>query len=194
MSEQGQAAKQELPQGQWFVVHVLSGQEFKVAESLTRHSKQEGLEHVLFEIQVPVEKVSEVRRGRKTTMNRKFFPGYLLIRMQLYDDAGKLDSGAWYFVRETQGVIGFIGGEKPVPLSPTEVENIMAQTHRGEEVAKPKIDFEIGETVTIKDGAFENFEGVVESVDPPRGKLKLAVSIFGRSTPVEVEYWQVERG
>jgi len=194
MAEQGQAAAQEQPQGQWFVVHVLSGQEFKVAESLNRRAKQEGVEHLLLQVEVPMEKVAEVRRGRKTTMNRKFFPGYILIRMCLYDDAGKLDSTAWYYVRETQGVIGFIGGEKPVPLSAAEVESIMAQTHRGEEVAKPKIDFEIGETVTIKDGAFENFEGVVENVDPARGKLKLAVSIFGRSTPVEVEYWQVERG
>ncbi len=153
----------------------------------------EGLENQIFEVQVPTEKVSEVRRGKKTTMQRKYFPGYILVRMNLYDDAGKIDSAVWYFIRETQGVIGFIGGNKPLPLSETEVDGIMAQTRGADEVSKPKVDFEIGETVTIKEGPFENFEGAIESVEPDRGKLRLSVSIFGRSTPVEVEYWQVER-
>lgn len=181
-------------QGQWFVVQALSGQEFKVCESLLRRRKQESVDELVLDVQVPTEKISEVRRGKKTTQNRKFFPGYILVKARLYDEAGKVvNSVVWYYIRETQGVIGFIGGEYPVALSQQEVDNVLMQSQTGEEAPKPKIDFNIGETVIIKDGAFENFEGSVESVDPERGRLKLSVTIFGRSTPVEVEYWQVER-
>jgi transcriptional antiterminator NusG len=184
-------AEQEL--AQWFVVQTLSGQEFRVKQSIDKRREQEGVEGVVLDVIVPTEKVSEVRRGRKTTMARKFFPGYILVRMCLYSAEGQPDHKAWYFVRETQGVIGFIGGERPVPLSPTEVEDILRQDRDGDEASKPKVQFEVGETITIKDGAFENFEGTIESVDAGRGRLKVSVSIFGRSTPVEVEYWQVER-
>lgn len=184
----------EQEQGQWYVVQTLSGQEMKVSEKIIKQRKQESVEELVFDVQVPMEKVSEHRRGKRTTTNRKFFPGYILVRAKLYDEQGKLNTTAWYYIREIQGVIGFIGGEKPVPLATSEVDAILKQAQGGEEAPKPKIEFEIGETVTIKDGPFENFEGAVESVDPSRGKLKLAVSIFGRSTPVEVEYWQVERG
>lgn len=186
--------EQDQDQGQWFVVQTLSGQELKVSEKILRQRKQDGVEDVVFDVQVPMEKVTETRHGKKTTMNRKFFPGYILVRAKLFGTDRKLNPQAWYYIREMQGVIGFIGGDKPVPLAASEVDAILRQTQGGEEVPKPKIAFEIGENVTIKDGAFENFEGTVESVDPARGKLKLAVSIFGRSTPVEVEYWQVERG
>ena len=178
---------------QWFVVHTLSGQEFKVKQSLDKRIELEGLDDMILEVLVPTEKVSEVRHGRKTTTERKFFPGYILVRMHLYGEDGRPNHRVWYFVRDTQGVIGFIGGEKPVPLSDEEVADITMQTETSEEVSKPKIQFEVGETVTIKDGAFENFEGSIESVDPDRGRLRVSVSIFGRSTPVEVEYWQVER-
>ena len=182
-------------QGKWFVVHTLSGQEFRVQESLMNAKRQhaEGVEQDILAVEVPTEKVSEVRRGRKTTTNRKFYPGYILVNMRLYEADGKVSSRVWYFVKETQGVIGFIGGDRPLPLSNSEVDMIMAQTKQTDEASKPKIDFEIGDTVTIKDGAFENFEGTIQSLDPERGKLRLSVSIFGRSTPVEVEYWQVER-
>ncbi|MFA4945011.1 MAG: transcription termination/antitermination protein NusG [Lentisphaeria bacterium] len=182
-------------QGQWFVIQTLSGQECKVCESILKRRKQEAVEDVVFDARVPMEKVSEVRRGKKTTVNRKFFPGYILVRAQLFGTDGRLEPRAWYYIRDTQGVIGFIGGapDRPVAISDQEVEAILVQAQPGEEAPKPKIDFTLGETVTIKDGAFENFEGTVESVDPLRGKLKLSVSIFGRSTPVEVEYWQVER-
>jgi len=179
--------------GRWFVIHTLSGQEFRVQESLLKRAQLEGLDDAIFEVQIPTEKVSEVRRGRKTTSKRKCFPGYILVRMNLYHDDGTVNNRVWYFIKEVQGVIGFIGGERPLPLSDSEVASITAQSREGEEVSKPKVDFEVGETVIIKDGAFENFEGAVESVDPARGKLRLSVSIFGRSTPVEVEYWQVER-
>jgi transcriptional antiterminator NusG len=181
-------------EGQWFVVQTLSGQEFKVCESLLRRRKPEGVEHLVLDVQVPMEKVSDTRRGKKTVQSRKFFPGYILVRARLFDEQKKLITEPWYFIRETQGVIGLIGGEKPVALTVQEVENVLMQTQKGEEVPKPKISFAVGETVTIKDGAFENFEGTVEAVDQDRGKLRLSVTIFGRSTPVEVEYWQVERG
>jgi len=180
--------------GQWFVVHTLSGQENNVQQSIEKRRAQEGLEDYIFDVVIPTETVSEVRRGRKTTAERKFFPGYILVNMHLYDENGDVNQKVWYFVRETQGVIGLIGGANPPPLTNVEIQEILAQTEEPEETTKPKIQFEIGETVTIKDGAFENFEGAIESVDPDRGRLKLSVSIFGRSTPVEVEYWQVERG
>jgi len=187
--------EQEGLKGHWFVVHTLSGQEYKVQQSLEKRRAAEGVDDIIHEIMVPTERVSDTRRGRKTVTNRKFFPGYILIRMDLYqEDCSEIISRGWYFITQTQGVIGFVGSDKPVPLSPDEVQNILAQTRQAEEMPKPKMLFEIGETVVIKDGAFENFEGVIESVDPDRGRLKLSVTIFGRSTPVEVEYWQVERG
>ncbi len=178
-------------QPQWFVVQTLSGQEYRVQEKLLKRRALAGVEDRVLSVEVPTEKVSEVRRGKKTTMNRKFYPGYILVQVVLFDENGKIDNDVWYFVREIQGVIGFIGGDKPVPISESEMADIMAQSLEEEDAAKPKVQFQIGETVIIRDGAFENFEGLIESVDPDRGKLRLSVSIFGRSTPVEVEYWQV---
>lgn len=180
--------------GQWFVIQTLSGQEMKAQQSIERRCKLEGMEDDIYEVLVPTEKVADTRRGRRTVTSRKFFPGYILVRLKLYESDGTLNSRAWYFIRDSQGVIGFIGGGRPAALTDDEVTSILAQTKDDEEAPRPKITFEMGESVVIKDGAFENFEGVIESVDPERGKLKLSVSIFGRSTPVEVEYWQVERG
>ena len=185
---------EDIQQGNWYVVQTLSGQEFKVRDTILKRLEQEEVQDMIFEVEVPTEKVSEVRRGRRTTTNRKFFPGYILVRLKLYADDGDINHRAWYYITQTQGVIGFLGGDRPLPLSEQEINDILAQTREGDEASRPKIDFEVGETVTIKDGAFENFEGSIESVDPDRGKLRLSVSIFGRSTPVEVEYWQVDRG
>jgi len=180
--------------GQWYVLHTLSGQENKVRENIEKQLKQEDPGCKVYEVLIPTERVSEVRNGRKTTMNRKYFPGYVLVRMDLYREDNTIDEKVWYFVRQIQGVIGFIGGgEHPQPLRPHEVDDLMRQTAAPEEKAKPKIQYEIGETVRIKDGAFENFEGSIEEIDSERGKLKLMVSIFGRSTPVELEFWQVGR-
>lgn len=181
--------------GQWFVVHTLSGQENKVKESLERQLLLENADFPVYEVLVPTEKVSEVRQGRKTTTTRKYFPGYILVRMDLYNsDSKDINEKSWYFVRQTQGVIGFVGGgEKPVPLSDSEVADLLRQSSGPAEKVKPKIAFNIGESVRIKDGAFENFEGTIEEIDSERGKLKLMVSIFGRSTPVELEFWQVGR-
>lgn len=180
--------------GQWFVVNTLSGHENKVKNTIEKHLSQEDDDIVIYEILIPTEQVSEVRQGKKTTTTRKFFPGYILVRMDLYDEDKKLDEKAWYFVRQTQGVIGFVGaGDKPAPLPQYEVDALLDQASGKEEKARPKINFEVGETVRIKDGAFENFEGAIEGIDEERGKLKILVSIFGRSTPVELEFWQVER-
>jgi transcriptional antiterminator NusG len=180
--------------GRWYVVHTLSGQENKVRDNIERQMKVEGPDFTVYEVLIPTEKISEVKQGKKTTSTRKYFPGYILVRMDLYDADNIMDEKIWYFVRETQGVIGFVGGgDRPVPLSDAEVDDLMLQVSGPEEKAKPKIPFDIGETVRIKDGAFENFEGNIEEIDAERGKLKLMVSIFGRSTPVELEFWQVGR-
>lgn len=181
--------------GQWFVIHTLSGQENKVRDSIERQLKIEGDALSVYEVYIPTEKVSEVKQGRKTTTTRKFFPGYILVRMDLYNlESGALEEKVWYFIRNIQGIIGFVGGnDKPMPLSDSEVNDLMAQLSGQEEKSKPKISYEIGETVRIKDGAFENFEGAIQEIDSERGKLKLMVSIFGRSTPVELEFWQVDR-
>jgi len=179
---------------QWFVIHTLSGQEQKVKDSMERRIKIEELGDVIKEVLVPTEKVAEIKKGKKSTPTRKFYPGYILVNMKLLDEKNQLMARTWYFVRETPGVIGFIGGDRPVPLKPDEVESILAQIQERQEKVAPKVAFEKGETVKVTDGPFQNFTGIVEEVDPDRGKLKISVSIFGRSTPVELEYWQVERG
>ncbi|MBN1865555.1 MAG: transcription termination/antitermination factor NusG [Victivallales bacterium] len=180
--------------GQWFVVNTLSGHENKVKNTIEKHLLSESDINV-YEILIPTEKVSEVRQGKKTTTTRKFFPGYILVRMDLYaPETRKLDEKSWYFIRQTQGVIGFVGsGDRPIPLSTREIDALLQQSEGVEERPRPKINFELGELVRIKDGAFENFEGTVEGIDQERGKLNILVSIFGRSTPVELEFWQVER-
>ncbi|MDD5598240.1 MAG: transcription termination/antitermination protein NusG [Victivallaceae bacterium] len=181
--------------GQWFVVHTLSGKENKVRDTLQRQLENEdGKKLPVYEVAIPTEKVSEVRQGKKYTTTRKIFPGYILVRMDLYKPGTSvIDEAAWYFIRNTQGIIGFIGGsDNPVPLEPEEVRNLFHKPEEEEKV-KPKVLFEIGEVVRINSGAFENFEGSIEEIDNERGKLKLMVSIFGRSTPVELEFWQVGR-
>jgi len=181
--------------GQWFVVHTLSGQENRVRDTIERQLQYEAAELPVYEVFIPTEKVTEVKQGRRTTTTRKFFPGYLLVRMDIYlEDGTTIDEKVWYFIRNIQGVIGFVGSsDKPLPLSANEYAELMAQVSGEEDKVKPKIQFEIGETVRIKDGAFENFEGTIQEIDSDRGKLKLLVSIFGRSTPVEMEFWQVVR-
>jgi transcriptional antiterminator NusG len=185
-------------QGEWYIVQTLSGQENKVRETMEQQLKLEKFSDIrVYEVLIPTEKVSEVKQGKRTTMTKKLFPGYIWIRMDLYDSEGyqKIHEDTWYFVRQTQGVIGFLGGngDRPLPLPQNEVDDLLNQLSGREDKVKPKIDFETGETVRIKDGPFENFEGKIDEIDRERGKLKLMVSIFGRSTPVELEFWQVER-
>ena len=178
---------------QWFVLHTLSGQEQKVKDSIEKRIKVEELGDYIKEVLIPTEKVAEVKKGKKTTSTRKFYPGYILVHMRLLDEKNQLMDRPWYFIRETSGIIGFIGGDRPVPLKTDEVNSILAQIEERQEKVAPKVAFETGETVKVNDGPFQNFTGVIEEVDPARGKLKISVSIFGRSTPVELEYWQVER-
>ncbi len=160
---------------------------------MERRLELEEMGDLISEVLIPTEKVSEVKQGKKTTTVRKFFPGYLLVNMELYDDDRALVDKTWYFAQQTPGVIGFVGGEKPAPLKQQEVDTILNQIEEKKEKVKPKISFEPGEMVKINDGPFVSFSGVIEEVDPERGKLKVSVSIFGRSAPVELEYWQVER-
>jgi len=178
---------------QWFVLHTLSGQENRVKESIERRAKIEDMQEYVGEVLVPTERVTETKSNRRTTTVKKFFPGYVLINLALYDAQKNLAERAWYFVQETQGIIGFVGGERPVPLRPSEIDTILSQVEEKKDKVRPKVMFEPGETVTITDGPFQSFSGVVEEVDPEHGKLKVSVSIFGRSTPVELEYSQVER-
>src|SRR5271166_5152528 len=180
-------------QSQWFVIHTLSGQEQKVKESIEKRIKAEEMQEYIHEVLVPMEKVVEVRNQKKTVSTRKLWPGYVFVDMALLDENKRIIEKPWYFIKETQGVIGFVGGEPPTPTPAEEVESIKAQISDSEEREKPKVSFEVGETVKINNGPFLNFSGVIEEVEPDRGKLKVTVNIFGRNTPVELEYWQVEK-
>ena len=179
---------------QWFVVQTLSGHEYKVRDTIMKRRVTDEVDDKILEVEVPTERVSEVKRGEKKVRERKCFPGYILVNMLLYNDDHEIDQEVWYFIKGIDGVIGVVGGENPVPLENEEVERILAQSRESEESVKPKVSFEVGEAVTITEGPFENFEGEIEDVDSDRGKLRLSVSIFGRATPVEVEFWQVTRG
>jgi transcriptional antiterminator NusG len=179
---------------QWFVLHTLSGQEQKVKENIEKRIKIEEMEDLISDVIIPTEKVAEVKKGKKTTSTRKFYPGYILVHMKLLDEKNQLLDKPWYFIRNTPGIIGFAGHkERPAPMSQEEVDAILAQIEEHKEKVTAKVQFEVGEQVKINDGPFQNFTGVIEEIDPGRGKLKISVSIFGRSTPVELEFWQVER-
>ena len=171
----------------WYVLHVYSGFEKKVAESIREQSVKKGLEQDFEEILVPTEKVVEMRRGTKINSERKFFPGYVLLKMNLTD-------AAWNMVKNTAKVTDFLGsGGKPLPINQKEADNILNQVQEGVERPKPNIAFEVGEQVRVADGPFASFNGLVEEIDEERARLKVSVSIFGRSTPVELEYAQVEK-
>ena len=180
-------------QSQWFVVHTLSGQEQKVKDSIEKRIKPEEMGEYIREVLVPMEKVVEVRNQKKTVSNRKLWPGYVFLDMVLLDENKRVIEKPWYFIKETPGVIGFVGGEPPVPTPNDEVEAIKTQISASEETEKPKVSFAVGETIKINNGPFLNFSGVIEEIEPDRGKLKVTVNIFGRNTPVELEYWQVEK-
>ena len=171
----------------WYVVHVYSGFEKKIAEQIKLQAEQNGLGEQFEEVLVPTEQVVEVRRGQKINTEHKFFPGYVLVKMDLTDDA-------WHLVKNTPKVTGFLGSRmKPSPISDAEAERMLKQNQEGVERARPAILFEIGEQVRVADGPFTSFNGTVEEVDEDKGRLKVSVSIFGRSTPVELEYGQVEK-
>ena len=171
----------------WYIVHAYSNFENKVAESIREQAKQRGLTELFDEIMVPKEKVTEARRGRKVETERKFFPGYVLVKMDLTDEV-------YHLIKNTPKVTGFLGAEnKPMPISEAEAMRILHQVQEGIERPKPAVSFEVGEQVRVSDGPFASFNGVVEEVDEGRSRVKVAVSIFGRATPVELEFGQVEK-
>lgn len=182
------------PHDQWYVVHVLSGKEGKVRDSMLRRIESEEMGDYIFDVLVPMERVSEVKRGKKTESNRKFFPGYIIVNMHLLDENSKLVDQTWYFIQETPDVINFAGSKTlPMPMRKREVDGLLAQIHDREERAVPKVLFEIGETVKVADGPFESQNGVVEEIDLAKGTLRVLVNLFGRETPVDLEFWQVDK-
>ena len=172
----------------WYVVHVYSGFEKKIAQQIREQAAQKGLGDAFDEILVPSEEVTEVRRGQKINSERKFFPGYVLVKMAMSDEA-------WHLVKDTPKVTGFLGARnKPAPITEAEAQRIVNQVQEGvDKPRRPSITFEVGEQVRVADGPFTSFNGTVEEVDEERGRVKVSVSIFGRSTPVELEYGQVEK-
>ncbi len=175
------------PKARWYVLHVYSGFENKVAEAIHEKARKKGLEAFVDDIMVPTEEVVEVKRGQRVNTERKFFPGYVLAKLELNDDV-------WHLIKDTPKVTGFLGaGNKPSPISNKEAEALMKQIQEGVERPRPSVVYDIGEEVKVIDGPFASFNGVVEDIDEEKAKLKVSVSIFGRATPVELEYAQVEK-
>ena len=186
---------------QWFVLHTLTGQENKALRSIEARIKLEHMEDYIGRCIIPTERVTEKKNGKKRTITKKFFPGYVIAELALYDESRGIDEKGkkaiyertWQFLRETPGVIGFVGGERPTPLKQSEVDAILLDKPANSAVARPKVVFTVDETVKIVDGAFMGLTGQVSMVDPDKGKLKVEVSIFNRKVQVDAEYWQVEK-
>jgi len=186
-------AATSLSEPRWYALQTFSNMEGKVKQYLDKFIQVEEMGDSVLEVLVPSETVTEIKNGRKSTKIRKFYPGYVFIQMRLYDADDKILQRPWYFVRGVQGVINFIGDERPIPLKQSEIDRIITQVQEALGKEKPKIEYAIGQEVKITDGPFHNLTGRIDEVDPARGKLKVSVPIFGRFTPVELEYWQVEK-
>jgi transcription termination/antitermination protein NusG len=171
----------------WYVVHTQTGLEDRVRTVLLSGASSHGLADAITKVVIPTERISEVRSGKKRVSERRFFPGYLLVEMDLNDTT-------YSFIKTIPGVTGFLGaGRKPIPLPPGEVDNILKRTEETKLKPSPKTIFDKGEQIRVKEGPFLNFNGTIDDIHPEKGKLKVSISIFGRSTPVELEYWQVEK-
>ncbi|NBB69529.1 MAG: transcription termination/antitermination protein NusG [Alphaproteobacteria bacterium] len=176
-----------MTEAKWYIIHAYSGFEKKVAESIKDQAERKGLSSLFEEVLVPTQEVVEVKRGKKISAEHKFFPGYVLVKMHLNDES-------YHLVKQTAKVSDFLGaGGRPVPISEAEAERILKQVESGVDTTRPAVTFVSGEQVTVTDGPFSSFAGVVEEVDEAKGRLKVSVSIFGRATPVELEYSQVEK-
>lgn len=172
----------------WYIVHAYSGFEKKIAKAIQEDAAQQGLSHMFEEVTVPAEDVLEMRRGKKVSMEKKFFPGYVLVKMEMND-------ASWHLVKSIPKVTGFLGGggNRPQPISQKEAERIFSQLQEGMEKPKDRVIFEVGEQIKVIDGPFESFVGVIEEVDPEKERIKVSVSIFGRPTPVDLQFSQVEK-
>ncbi|UCC95119.1 MAG: transcription termination/antitermination factor NusG [Candidatus Omnitrophota bacterium] len=172
---------------QWYILHTLSGVEEKAKANLEGRIQAYNYQDLIDEIIIPKEQVTEIKLGRKRMLERKFFPGYILVHMEMNDDT-------WLFVKKTPGITTFIGPRrKPSPISQEEVDKILKKAEESKEKPAPKVTFEKGESIRVSEGSFVNFNGTVEEIYPEKGKLKVSISIFGRTTPVELEFWQIEK-
>ncbi len=185
-------SKKELS-GQWYALHVLSAQESKVKESLEKRAQAEEMGEFFQKAVVPSERVSEVKQGKKRQFERKLYPGYVFVNVLLRDTDGQLVEKTWYFIKETPGVIGFADGDKPAPMRQSEVDAMLGQLHDREDRVVPKTAYAVGDKVKVTDGLFANQEGTIELINAETGRMQVLITLFGRSTPVELEYWQVEK-
>ena len=182
------------PENQWYVVHVLSGQEQRVERRINREVEMEGLEDYVFQVLMPTEIISEVKSGQKRERKKKFFPGYVLVNANIINPDGSLVDKTFSFLKNLDGIIGFAGTKnKPIPMRQREVDAMLSQIQERTQESRPKIAFETGDLIKVNDGPFETQTGEITEIDMEKGMLKVSVSMFGRSTPVDLEFWQVEK-
>ena len=178
---------------QWYVLRVASNKEEKVRDALVRKIESDDLGDIVGRVEVPVEQIKRVRGGKQRVVKRKLYPGYVFMEMEAAEE-GRVPEKAWFMIKETLGVGDFVGTEGiPTPMRDTDVAKMLQESARPEEAPSIKVEFSKGDMIKIREGAFENFEGVVDSIDAERGIVKVIVSIFGRSTPLDIEYWQIEK-
>jgi len=178
---------------QWYVLRVAANKEMQVRDALAIKVQEQGLTDIIGRIEVPTEQIKRIRAGKQTVHKRKLYPGYVFMEMEATDD-GRVPENAWFLIKGTTGVGDFIGTEGiPTPMRDTDVAKMLMEAEKPEEAPSIKVEFKKGDPIKIREGAFENFEGVVDSIDTERGIVKVIVTIFGRSTPLDIEYWQIEK-